>query len=249
MSKWQVVKELHRDARKRFPRRHNVMRGIGETIQADLIELPTDRGFKYSLTAIDTFSKVGYAVPLKTKTGPEVTRAMQSILLSTKRPVKNLFVDLGREFYNRDMTRLLDMYKVNRYSTSSSMKAMICERFNRTLKRKIYQRFSLNGNHKWVDILQELVNEYNSSKHRTINMAPIDVDFEHEQELLDTVYNYMRIIPAKNKFRVGDHVRLSKYKSVFDKGYLPSWTAEVFKIRKIQHTDPITYLLTDWEGN
>lgn len=93
--------------------------------------------------------------------------------------------------------------------------------------------------------------EYNTSKHRTIGMPPNDVNTDNEQELLDTVYNYKRIIPFKNnvKFKVGDRVRLSKYKHVFEKGYLPSWTTEIFRIDKIQRTDPITYLLVDWQGN
>lgn len=251
MSKLQVVKEIHRDARKHFPRRHSVMRGIADTLQADLIEMPPDHGMKYCLTVIDTFSKVAYVRPLKTKTGLEVTRAMKSVLNSTNRPVKNLQVDMGKEFYNREMTKLLDQYGINRYSTFSSMKAAIVERFNRTLKRKIYQQFSLRGNYKWVDILDQLVNEYNTTRHRTIKMAPRDVNAENEQQLLDTVYNYDRVLDVKKnvKFKVGDHVRLSKYKHVFEKGYLPSWTTEVFKISKIQNTDPITYLLVDWEGN
>lgn len=251
MSKWQVVKEIHRDARKNFPRRRTIMRGIAETLQADLIEMPPDRNMKYCLTVIDTFSKVAYVEPLKTKTGSEVTQAMESILYKVGRPVRNLQVDCGREFYNRDMDRLLKKYKVNLYSTFSSMKAAIVERFNRTLKKKIYQQFSLRGNYKWVDIIQKLVDEYNNTRHRTIKMAPNDVCTDNEQELLDTVYNYKREIGLRNeiKFRVGDQVRLSKYKNVFEKGYLPNWTTEIFTVKKIQYTDPITYLLADWEGN
>lgn len=251
MSKLQVVKEIHRDARKNFLRRRSVVKGIAETLQADLIEMPADRGMKYCLTVIDVFSKKAYARPLKTKTGPEVTKAMKSVLFSIGRPVKNLNCDRGSEFYNAHMTQLLDKYRINRYSTFSSKKAAMVERFNRTLKKKLYMRFSLNGNYKWVDILPDLMYEYNTSKHRTIGMTPNDVDSENEQELLDTVYNYKRVIPFKNtiKFKVGDHVRLSKYKHVFEKGYLPSWTTEIFKIDKIQNTDPITYLLVDWQGN
>lgn len=251
MSKLQVVKELHRDARKNFPRRYSVMRGIADTLQADLIEMPNDRGMKYGLTVIDTFSKMAFIRPLKTKTGAEVTAAMKSVLDSIDRPVKNLQVDMGKEFYNAHMTRLLQKYKVNRYSTFSSKKAAIVERFNRTLKKKIYQQFSLNGNYKWVNMIQQLVDEYNETRHRTIKMAPKDVNPENEQRLLDTVYNHKRIIPFHNiaKFKVGDHVRLSKYKHVFEKGYLPSWTTEIFTVNKIQHTNPVTYLLVDWEGN
>lgn len=158
---------------------------------------------------------------------------------------------MGKEFYNQEMTQLLEMYKINRYSTFSAMKAAIVERFNRTLKRKIYEQFSLRGNYKWVDLIQRLVDEYNGSRHRTIKMAPKDVSSGNEQELLDTVYNYKKIIHIKSipKFKVGDHIRLSKYKHVFEKGYLPSWTTEIFVVKKIQQTDPITYLLVDWEGN
>lgn len=198
MSKLQVVKEIHRDARKNFPRRRTIMRGIADTLQADLIEMPTDRRMKYCLTVIDVFSKMAYVQPLKTKTGPEVTQAMKTVLHSIGQPVKNLHVDMGREFYNADMTRLLRKYKVNRYSTFSTMKAAIVERFNRTLKRKIYQQFSLRGSYKWVDILQELVYQYNTTRHRTIKMAPIEVDSDNEQHLLDTVYNYKNIIPFEN---------------------------------------------------
>lgn len=251
MSKLQVVKEIHRDARKNFPRRYSVMRGIADTLQADLIEMPIDRGMKYCLVVIDTFSKMAYVRPLKTKTGLEVTDAMKSVLHSIDLPVKNLQVDMGKEFYNRDMTRLLERCHVNRYSTFSSKKAAIVERFNRTLKRKIYQQFSLNGNYKWVNIIQQLVDEYNETRHRTIKMAPKDVCPENEQLLLDTVYNHKKIVqvPNKAKFKVGDPVRLSKYKHVFEKGYLPSWTTEVFTVSKVQHTDPTTYSLVDWEGN
>lgn len=251
MDKWQVVKELHRDARKHFPRRRVNMRGIADTLQADLIELPPDKKMKYCLTAIDIFSKKAYARPLKTKTGREVTAAMKSILDSIDRPVKNLHVDMGREFYNTEMTKLLEKYQINRYSTCSVMKASIVERWNRTLKKKIYMQFSFNGNYKWVNILPDLVHSYNTTRHQTIKMAPDEVDSDDEQHLLNTAYNYKRIIkPRINyKFKIGDKVRLSKYKHVFEKGYLPAWTTEIFTIDKIQYTNPITYLLVDWEGN
>lgn len=251
MSKLQVVKELHRDARKNFTRRRSVMRGIADTLQADLIELPTNRQMKYCLTVIDTFSKMAYVRPLKSKSGLEVVRAMKSVLESIERPVKNLQVDMGKEFYNKDMTHLLQINHINRYSTFSSKKAAIVERFNRTLKKKLYEQFSFRGNYKWLDIIQKLVDEYNNTKHSTIKMAPNEVNSENEQHLLNTVYNYKRNIKPDNnvKFKIGDRVRLSKYKHIFQKGYLPSWTTEIFTIKKIQYTNPITYLLVDLEGD
>lgn len=251
MSKLQVVRELHRDARKNFQRRRCVIRGIGETLQADLIELPLDRGKKYCLTAIDIFSKMAYARPLKSKTGQEVAKAMESVLVQTNRSIRNLHVDMGKEFYNTHMTKLMEKYRINRYSTFSTKKAAIVERFNRTLKKKIYMQFNMNGNYKWVDILPELVYDYNTTKHRTIKMAPNEVDSENEQELLNTVYDYKCKISnsSSNRFKVGDRVRLSKYKHMFEKGYLPSWTTEIFTIAKVKKTNPTTYLLVDYKGD
>lgn len=252
MSKLQVVNELHRDVRRHFVRRKTQMRGIADTIQADLVEMiphaSQNRNMKYILTAIDVFSKMAYARPVKNKTGVEVAKALKSIFDEINRPIKNLHVDMGKEFYNETVTQLLNRYKINRYSTFSTMKAAIVERFNRTLKKSMWKRFSFQGTYKWLGILDELIEQYNNTKHRTIKMKPIEVNDSNEQRLLNTVYNYKTNVPWKIKFNVGDYVRLSKYKHVFEKGYTPNWTTEIFRIRKILYTDPITYLLVDFEG-
>lgn len=256
MDKRDLVDELHRDARRNFRRRRTNMRGIADTIQADLVEmLPyarQNRGFKYILTAINIFSKMAYVRPLKNKTGPEVAKALKSIFDSLDYRIKHLHVDLGKEFYNEPVTRLLNQKEVNRYSTFTTKKAAICERFNRTLKHRMWKEFSFNGNYKWTGMLNRLVDDYNSSYHRTIKKRPIDVTFADEQRLLNSVYNYKRKMSTIRlpKFKVNDPVRLSKYKHVFEKAYTPNWTTEIFKIRKIQHnTDPITYLIADYQGN
>lgn len=227
------------------------MRGINDTLQADLVEMipysQTNRGMKYILVVINIFSKKAYARPLKSKTGSEVTRAMKSILDTIKHTIKNLHVDMGNEFYNSTMKRMLHQYHINMYSTFSRMKAAIVERFNRTLKNKMWKRFSLNGSYKWINILQHLIDDYNNTKHRTIKMKPNDVNARNEKKLLDTVYNHKWHITHKTKpqFKLHDPVRLSKYKHVFEKGYTPNWTTEIFKIDKVMYTNPITYRLTD----
>ena len=127
------------------------------------------------------------------------------------------------------------------------MKASIVERFNRTLKNGMWKLFTLNGNYKWIDSLPHLVSNYNARKHRTIGMRPIDVTPAIAGKLLATVYNHVKIA-APAKFKVGDPVRVSKFKTIFEKGYTPNWTTEVFKICKIQKTNPVTYLLEDSRG-
>lgn len=236
MSKIKLVDELHRSARKNFVRRKVEMRGIHDTLQADLVEMipyaQENNDMKYILVVINIFSKKAYARPLKTKTGHEVTRAMKSILDSIKHQIKNLHVDMGNEFYNNSMKRMLEQRNINMYSTFSTMKASIVERFNRTLKNKMWKRFSLNGSYEWIGMLEDLIFDYNDTRHRTIRMKPNDVSIHDEKRLLTTVYHQPWKITTKteSKFDVGDSVRLSKYKNIFAKGYTPNWTTEIFRI-------------------
>lgn len=253
MSKSQLVDELHRSARKNFLRRKTQMRGINDTIQADLVEMrpyaSKNRNMNYILTAINIFSKKAYACALKSKSATDVKKALEKVLNSLGHPIKNIHTDKGKEFYNNAVREMLRSRNIHLYSTFSTMKAAICERFNRTLKNRMWKQFSIRGSYKWIDILPKLIDEYNNSKHRTINMKPNDVGTHNEQNLLNSVYNYTTNAPLNVKFNVGDSVRLSKYKHVFEKGYTPNWTTEVFKIRKVQYTNPITYLLEDLEEN
>lgn len=196
-----------------------------------------------------------------------MSRALETIINSLDHSIKHIHTDRGREFYNVNVQAMLKRHRIHLYSTYSSMKAAICERFNRTLKNRMWKQFSLRGSHKWIDILPKIILNYNNTKHRTIRMRPNDVRNAHiEKQLLHTVYNYTNyddnnnVLKHKQKrrtkktsiaaarFKVGDFVRMSRYKHIFEKGYTPNWTTEVFTIRMVQSTDPITYLLKDWQG-
>lgn len=255
MSKWDLVNELHRGARKNFERRTTNMRGIKDTIQADLVEMipyaAYNKKMKYILTVINIFSKKAYARPLKTKNGVDVTKAMKSILNEVNHTITNLHVDRGKEFYKQSMKEMLHRRNFHLHSTFSTKKAAIVERFNRTLKNKMWKQFSFLGSYKWIDILPELLNEYNNTKHSTIKMCPNQVNATNEFYLMTTVYNHQRSLALKSepKFRLGDFVRISKYKHIFDKGYTPNWTTEIFKIKNVYHTIPITYGLIDLDGH
>lgn len=250
MSKLQVVTELHRPARKTYPRRHVITKGIDDLWQVDLVEMipyaRTNKGYKYLLTVIDVFSKYAWAEPVKTKSADNVTTAMLKIFKLGRVP-KNIQSDHGKEFYNSKFKKLMSDYGINHYSTFSTMKASVIERFNRTLKEKMWFEFSLKGKYEWIPILADLLKRYNEKKHRTIGMAPVSVTKKVEKQLLDTVYSHLKIAgPAK--FKIGDHVRVSKVKSIFEKGYTPNWSAEIFVIKKVQITNPVTYKLEDMSG-
>ena len=165
-----LVEKLHKPARRNYSRRNFDVRGLDETWQADLIEMipyvRDNKGYRYQLTIIDIFSKYAWVIPVKRKTGKDVSEAMKSVLVKGRVP-KNLQTDRGKEFYNSDFQKLMNTYKIKLYSTYSNLKASICERFNRTLKSAMWKNFSLRGNYKWLDILPDLLTAYNNRKHRT----------------------------------------------------------------------------------
>lgn len=250
--KVELVEELHRPARRNYLRRRVNIRGLDETWQADLVDMSAyaryNNGYKFLLTIIDIFSKFAWAVPIKSKSGKDTAKAMHSVLAKGRVP-KKLHVDQGKEFYNSEFKGLLQRYNIKLYSTFSNLKASICERFNRTLKSKMWKQFSLRGTYKWIDILPELISTYNDSKHRTIKMKPKDVTTQNEKKLLRDVYGNFHVNRTKKiKFKVGDKVRISKYKHVFEKGYTPNWTTEIFTISEVRSTDPVTYKLVDYRA-
>lgn len=252
MSKQQVIEELHRSARRNFTRRNYVMRGINDTFQADLIEMipfsKQNRGYKYILMVIDVFSKRAWAKGLKNKTGKEVTAAMTFIFSENPKHIpRNLHTDEGKEFYNQDFQRLMAKHGINHYSTFSKMKASIVERLNRTILGQLWRQFNLQGTHKWLNNLQPIIKKYNATIHRTIKMKPIDVNAQNQDHLLKTVYknNQTLKLGEYNKFKVDDYVRISKFKSIFEKGYTPNWSTEIFRISKLLPTEPTTYNLID----
>lgn len=249
MSKAQVVKEIHRYASRTFPRRRFIQRGLDDTWQIDLIDMQKysrdNNGYKYILTCIDTFSKYAWLKPLKTKNADDVMKAMNNILSDSRgRKPKNIQSDDGKEFFNVKFKSLMTRNNINHYSTFSIMKASIVERLIRTLKHWLWQQFSLNGSYNWTRLITDINQRYNNTTHRTIGMSPTSVNDSNSKQLLHTVYNHIKIKP-KAKFKVGDHVRISKYKSAFSKGYTGNWTTEVFTITKVQTTSPVTYLLQD----
>ena len=133
------------------------------------------------------------------------------------------------------------------YSTENEEKASVCERWNRTIKTKMWKQVTVQGNTQYLDTLPKLVKQSNKTKHSSIKMTPIEASKKkNEGAVYFNLYGEMNQLSSKPKFTVGDKVRISKYKrNVFDKGYTPNWTEEMFMIDKIQYTKPITYKLKD----
>ena len=128
------------------------------------------------------------------------------------------------------------------YSTHNEGKSVVAERFIRTLKNKIYKHITSISKNVYIDKLDDIVKEYKNTYHKTIKMNPVDVKD-------DTYIDSSKEVNDKDpKFQVGDHVRISKHKSIFAKGYTPNWSKEVFVISKIKNTVPWTYVVNDLNG-
>jgi hypothetical protein len=247
MSKRDIAFELHRPSRKNYIRRRVNVYGKNDLWQADLVEMipysAQNKGYKYILCVIDCFTKFAWAQPLKSKTGEAVSKAMSKILIN--RSPKLLQIDNGKEFYNLTFDTLMKKYNINKYSSYSTTKACIVERFNRTLKEKMFRELTARGTRQWVSILPMLLNNYNKSKHKTIGMTPEQAD---ENPTLVTFKQRNINRKIKIKFKVGEKVRISTQKGIFTKGYLPNWSTEIFTIVKINNTSPPTYNLQDYTG-
>lgn len=199
-------------------------------------------GVKYLLTVIDVFSKYGWIEPLKNKSGRAVHDAFKKIM-KDRQPGK-VWVDKGKEFYNKDVQGILQLY-----STENEEKSSVVERWNRTMKEKMFKYFSMNSTRKYIDVLPKLLNEYNNTKHSSIGMTPINGSKKtNEDKVYMKLYPNIVRKPNKHKYKVGDNVRITKKKGVFEKGYTPRWTEEVFTVTSLQYTDPPTYKISDYNN-
>ena len=203
------------------------MNSIDEIWTANLIDMQAfsidHNGIKYLLIVFDVFSKFVWIIPLKRKTGQEVANAFCRILRE-RRPSK-MWVDKGGEFYNKDVQKLVELY-----STENEEKSCVMERINRTIKEKMFKYFSTNNTIKLVDVLDLLVDQYNNTIHSLIKMTPKEASRkEKENKVWRNLYPEFGGKTLASQFSIGDHVRITKKKKTFDKGYTQRWTEDVFK--------------------
>ena len=197
-----------------------------------------NKGIKYLLCVIDLYSKHAFVIPLKDKKGISIVNAFNKIIKQSNRKPNKIWLDQGGEFYNNVFEKWLLDNDINMYSTYNEGKSVVAERFIRTLKNKLYKHMTATGKKVYYDVLDDVVNKYNNTKHRTIKMKPIDV--KNNKRVYIDEHN-----EKDSKFKVGDRVRISRYKNIFAKGHTPNWSSEIFIVNKINDTVPYTYNLKD----
>ena len=201
-----------------------------------------NKGIKYLLCVIDLFSKYVWVVGLKDKKGASIVNAFQSILKRSDKKPNKIWIDHGSEFYNNVFKNFLKNNDIEIYSTHNEGKSVVAKIFIRTLKNKIYKHMTTVGKNIYFNVLDNIVDKYNNTYYSSIKSKPKDVT--------DSVFvEYSEESNKKDpKFKVGDNVRISKYKSTFAKGYIPDWSEEVFVVKIIRNTVPWTYLISDLNG-
>ena len=243
---------LHKPKQKKIKRNTTIVSGIDDTWQIDLCDLRSlkkeNDNFSYILTVIDVFSKKAWAFKLKNKTGPVVLEAFKSLV--EKRKPERVHSDEGNEFLNRQFKSYLKNKGINLYVTNSDMKASIVERFNRTLKEKMWRYFTFTGSMRYIDVLDKIVESYNNTYHRSIKSKPNKVNKSNRDKIFLNLYGFNSANPSesylyKAKFKIGDYVRLSKDKNIFEKGYTSNWTREIFIISQILFLSIPTYIVKD----
>ena len=179
------------------------------------------KGIKYLLCTIDLYSKYSFVIQLKDKKGISIVNGFNKIIKQSSRKPNKIWVDQGGEFYNNVFKKWLSDNDIIMYSTYSEGKSVIAERFIRTLKNKLYKHMTATSKNVYYDVLDDVVNKYNNTKHGTIKIKPIDVKDNKRVYIDEHNEKYSR-------FKVGDRVRTSKFKNIFAKGYTPNWSTEIF---------------------
>ena len=247
---------LHKTARVHFKRNKVIVGDIDDQWQADLVDMQQysnyNAGYKYILTVIDILSKYAWAVALKGKSGSQVSKAFKNIFKKDGRVPRKLQTDRGKEFLNKKLAAVLKKRGVYHFITNNEVKASVVERFNRTLKTKMWRYFTSNNTFKYRDVLADLIKSYNHSYHRIIQTRPVDVKPSNALAVWRRVYGSALKAPPKevtHLFMKGDHVRVSRTKGTFEKGYEQTFTDEIFIIEEVvKRSGRPMYRLVDFHG-
>ena len=250
--------ELHSKHRRitktKFPRRRVIARFPFEIFMGDLIEYPKykfqNKGFVYILLLIDCFTRKIYLAPMKKKDMVHSAEAFEKIFKSFDQFPVNLVTDGGKEFFNSATSKIFLNYGINHFKTPTrtQWKASMAERAIQTIKNRLQKYFVLNGNHTWINIIDQIAKNYNSTPHSAHKMAPQDVTNENRDQV------YKKMFPSKSlttvcKLKEGDKVRALKEKTQFEKGYTQKWSDEIYKIKSVRQSNGVCwYILEDHVG-
>ena len=241
-----LAEEFHKPIIKNFKRRIVYSSFKDNIWGVDLADMHLiskyNKGIRYLSCVIDLFSRYAWVIPLKSRKTESIVEGFKKILDDSNKKPNKIWVNHGSEFYNNKFKSFLKENEIEMYSTFNEGKSVVAERLNKTLKNKIYKHMTTIGKNVYFNDLDDIVKKYNNTVHSSIKMKPKDVTD-------DSFVEYSEETNKKSpKFKVGDNVRISKYKNIFAIVYTPNWSEEVFVVDKVQNTVPWTYLINDLNG-
>ena len=243
-----LSEELNKPVINKFPRKKIIVNYIDEIHSCDLVDMvkysKMNKGFKYIFTNMDVFSKYAWSFPIKSKTIKEIKPCFQKIF--KERKPKFIWSDKESSFFSNEMLKFFEDNNVKIYYTNSNLKAVVIERFNRSLRELMMKEFVKNNNTVWYNILPKLIKFSNNRYHNIIKDKPININKSNEKYIKNTIYTY-NITNKIPKFKIDDIVRISlKRRELFVK---PSsnikWSEKLFKIHSINKSNVITYKIKD----
>jgi transposase InsO family protein len=256
----QYTYTLHRKVIRRYPTLPTLASGLHTEWQADLAVFDRlsrhNRGYKYLLVCIDTLSRQLIVEPVKSKSSRHMINAFEKIFSRSQYLPWKIKTDQGKEFTAREVQECFHKKGIQHFSMyNPQFHAGMAERANRTIKERLYRYFTERQTQNWINVIQDIVNSINHSINRSIGMRPVDINFKNaekiRQKLEQKAVQRFKNKRNKGKFKVGDRVRIEKYKHIFQKGFTPNFTGEIFIIDQIRDDipyQPITYRIRDQNG-
>jgi hypothetical protein len=249
--------------RSNFPRLKIIVKAPRRILSIDLADFQRlsefNDGFRFALCAVDAFSRYAWWIPLRSKNGTDVSRALDEIL-SNQSGYTHIHSDRGKEFYNRDVKALLEKYKIILYSTQGKGKAAHSERAIRTIKSRLFKSMHYKNTWRWILLSTRVLTAYNNRNHsafKNLNLSPKKVHYHTPNlravnEVLNEGGRKIRGASAR-VYKLASYVRLSQSRFIFSKGYHPQNTEEIYQISRIfrphaGNREPVSYYLKDLSG-
>lgn len=197
---------------------------------------------------IDCFSRKLWVKPMKRIDAEHTADAFQTVFKNLPKTPTHLVTDNGTEFFNSSVADIFEEYGVNHYAIPSKTpsKASMAERVIRTIKTRIARYMQLKQTNRWIDILDELVQNYNETPHSSTGYAPNAVNEKNQMKLYHKLYNDL---PTESRLNVGDKVRTLLKKTLFAKGYTQNWSDEIYIITKVLDSQGVVwYRVSTFDG-
>ena len=256
---YQEAYSMTRRARRKVPRSRVIVEGIDSMWDMDLMDMVSlgkhNDQYRYVLVAIDIFSRYVWCEPVQSKRGADVVVAVERIVSDSRQP-ETVRTDRGMEFRSKEVNKYLQRHHIHHlYALNTETKANYCERVIQTLKHKLFRYLLKRNTKRYIDILQQTVHSYNHTPHRSLGKAPASItkDREGESRLQQYLIRTKSTkVPSRVKnyqYKVGQTVRVSHVRSVFDRQYSQKWTGELFTIDKRFKREGLpVYIIKDWSG-